>query len=275
MKKNIIHHPSLKFATEINDICRPLLNLNISYFCHVHISKDNQFSAISNHPTFTEHYINKKYFNADIHMAKALNLGNFVLWDELKCAGASKQMDIDGIEMGIKHAFTLIHHERDGSHYYHFANNQESKSINQTYLANLDLLNLFILHFKETLRTASHLREAYHFTYGLDENAANYLLSPSEDEFFRHHNRTNFLHQLQASPNLQRQILLPHMTGREHDCLRWLIAGKTAPEISIILNVSSRTVEKYLANLKQKFSCQTLCELGYKIGIIKKSSGEL
>ena len=42
------------------------------------------------------------------------------------------------------------------------------------------------------------------------------------------------------------------LTGREHEILSWTASGKSAWEISVILNISSRTVEFHMANILKK-----------------------
>ncbi|GJD31084.1 HTH-type quorum sensing-dependent transcriptional regulator RpaR [Methylobacterium adhaesivum] len=42
------------------------------------------------------------------------------------------------------------------------------------------------------------------------------------------------------------------LTGREIECLKWAAAGKTAWETSVILSISARTVEHYLACAARK-----------------------
>jgi DNA-binding CsgD family transcriptional regulator len=44
----------------------------------------------------------------------------------------------------------------------------------------------------------------------------------------------------------------PCLSPREAEVMSWLRAGKTGPEIAMILGCSSRTVEKHLANLYRK-----------------------
>ncbi|MET0426947.1 MAG: helix-turn-helix transcriptional regulator, partial [Microvirga sp.] len=48
--------------------------------------------------------------------------------------------------------------------------------------------------------------------------------------------------------NIPCQPTAPHLSQRQKDCLRWAAAGKSAWDISVILGLSQRTVEEYLAN---------------------------
>lgn len=47
---------------------------------------------------------------------------------------------------------------------------------------------------------------------------------------------------------------LPKLTERETQCLVWTAAGKTSPEIAVILSLSEHTINHYLASACQKLS---------------------
>ena len=59
---------------------------------------------------------------------------------------------------------------------------------------------------------------------------------------------------------LRREAMLP-LSKREAECLRHLLHGKTCKGIANILEISAKTVEYYLAQLKQKFNCYSKAEL--------------
>ena len=52
-----------------------------------------------------------------------------------------------------------------------------------------------------------------------------------------------------------------YLTPREVDCLNALATGRTVKVVARDLDLSHRTVEFYLKNLKTKFGCATKCEL--------------
>lgn len=52
-----------------------------------------------------------------------------------------------------------------------------------------------------------------------------------------------------------------HLTKREHECLKLVRQGKSAKQIGALLNISYRTVESHVDNIKSKFSCRTKLEL--------------
>ncbi len=55
------------------------------------------------------------------------------------------------------------------------------------------------------------------------------------------------------------------LTAREQECLTYLIAGKSAKQTGAILNISQRTVEFHLDNVKVKVGCRTKLELLGKV----------
>lgn len=56
-----------------------------------------------------------------------------------------------------------------------------------------------------------------------------------------------------------------YLSKRENDCLYHYSRGKTTREIAVILNLSKRTVEHYLENIKNKLGVTTKSELIDKI----------
>ena len=53
------------------------------------------------------------------------------------------------------------------------------------------------------------------------------------------------------------------LTHRELECIQWLIKGKSASEIALILGVTKRTIETHIENIKSKVNCYKQFQLGY------------
>jgi DNA-binding CsgD family transcriptional regulator len=51
------------------------------------------------------------------------------------------------------------------------------------------------------------------------------------------------------------------LSSREYECYKGLLAGKTAKECAAELQVSIKTIEGYLANLRHKLGCSSRSEL--------------
>src|SRR5579864_1560936 len=165
----IHHHPSLTHAQDLRDICKPLNILNINYFAHVNITRDGEFSGMNNNAAFSEHYLKKRYYNADIHMNQTNSLGEQIIWDALECDAETDQLNIEAKAFGVDHTFTLVNKNPDSTDYYHFSSNLLGFSINQEYLRHLDLLKLFIQHFHEQVRQSRALLRTYDMKFMIDD----------------------------------------------------------------------------------------------------------
>ena len=63
------------------------------------------------------------------------------------------------------------------------------------------------------------------------------------------------------------------VSKREKECLYYLIRGMTAKEIGRALNLSPRTIEFYIENMKKKFSCHNRIDLIAKAYDIVEKTG--
>src|SRR3990167_10218686 len=207
MSDKIKKHPALLYSQDLKDICAPLNHLNISYFSHVHIDNTGNFSALSNNPEFHEHYLNNKYYDADIHMAKNNNIQKkYIIWDEVKCSGQSKKLYEESKAFGADHTFTLIDKNKVGKNYYHFATHLSAPHVNYNYLSNFELLQLFILHFKHNISQSKTLSEAYNLTFTMD-NKAEFLFDVHREPATPEESRSLFLKKMKLNVPLLKKCL--------------------------------------------------------------------
>jgi DNA-binding CsgD family transcriptional regulator len=253
---NLLKHPSLLHADQIAEICAPLKKLNISYFSHVRISHDKKMSAISSNPDFTEHYLKNQYFTTDIHMVDENKFGNFFVWDGIEFSGRSGQMCREAGEFGIHNPFTIIDRNNNGIDYYHFANNSTNKQINQMYLANIDLLHLFISYFKDNIKKSKPLSKAHDFKFNVNSD----IKIAFEDSLITY-DRSDFLNSINHKKFPKIEIENQTLSKRQSEILRLVVRGMTMKEIGKILNLSPRTVGHYFETIKMKLNISTRSEL--------------
>lgn len=267
MKDKISSHPVITAASDIKDVCKPLNNLNITYFAHVHLDNDKNFSAIGNNPGFIENYFRKEYYNDDVHTSNSNKLDSFVMWDAIDLGGRSHTMHEEASAFGVKHTFTIIEKSSSGQDFYHFANNSPSKTINQVYLANMDLLKKFINYFKDTMHRSKDLTRAYDIQFKIDDKASGYIVK-SDDNFLQI-NRDQFIKSLVNENGSENIFILFHkdnakpiiLAPQQMKCFKLLIAGLTAKEIAVQLNLSYRTVNHYLDRLRKVLGCRSSKEM--------------
>jgi DNA-binding CsgD family transcriptional regulator len=253
---DLLKHPSLRHADHIAEICSPLKKINISYFAHVRIRHDKKISAMSSNPRFMEHYLKNHYFNADIHRVDESKFGNFFVWDGIEFSGRSAKMCREAGEFGIHNPFTIIERNKNEIDYYHFANHSVSKQINQVYLANLDLLYLFISHFNDNIKRSRTLSKAHDFIFDLNSDDT----IAFEDSLMTY-DRSDFLNSIHHKKSYQLEIENQVLSKRQSEIVRLVVHGKTMKEIGKMLNLSPRTVGHYFETIKMKLNISTRSEL--------------
>jgi DNA-binding CsgD family transcriptional regulator len=241
--KKIFNHPSLIFANELKEICAPLKALNIAYFSHGRVDAKGTFTAISSEPDFFKLYLEKKYYNFDIHMANQRMPEQYILWDTFQGDKESRNLEEDFISFNLDHTFTIIQEHKGIKDCFHFAAKRENVWINQCYLQNLDLLKKFISYFNEISFQLDDAKSGFFINTLLTETASTEFNSKIQSDriyFDKDH----------------------YLTKRELGCLHWLSQGKTLEEIAIILNITLRTVKAHINNIKEKFSISNQFQLG-------------
>lgn len=253
-------HPAIQHASEMDQICRPLLKLNITYFAHVRINKEKKFSAIANNPLYTEHYLRNKYYTADIHMIDANQIGEFVVWDAIQFTGIGQKICEESGKLGMHNPFTILKKSENKTDYYHFAAAIDNKENNQRYLANIDLLELFIAYFNEKMADSKTLSRAYDISFDM-VTPQPIMMTPFANSFLVC-DKWEFEKNIQSLKKVKRskrdELVL---SKRQKEILHWVGYGKTIKEIAKILNLSPRTVGHYFETIKSKFNVNTKSEL--------------
>lgn len=251
--KKILTHPSLVFANELKGICAPLKALNIVYFGHARVDEKGVFTAMSSEPDFLKLYLEKKYYNFDIHMAKLQLSEQFVLGDAIERQKGTEELYHDFNAFNFGHTFSILQENRGIKECFHFAAKLNNSSINQSYLQNLGLLKQFINYFTEKVNTHKNLKVGYDIKFKLDEQAGFFIrenaLLLEEFKQKTQHDRIYF--------DKDR-----YLTKREWECLYWLAQGKTLEEIAVVFNITLRTVKAHMINIKEKFALSNQFQLG-------------
>jgi DNA-binding CsgD family transcriptional regulator len=253
---NIKNHPSLLYAEDLKEICKPLQNLGITYFAHVIIDEKNKFSALGMQPDFVKIYYEKKYYNFDIHRSQISQQANYIFWDMMQREPEMEKLYDDFNSFSLGHSFTIVHHIDGCQHCFHFSADLANESINNTYLQNLDFLKKFILYFKEKVNMHRGLKKAHEIKSNMqvkEESSWNNNIDLSIDRVYLSHDK--------------------YLTLREFQCLHWLTSGKTMEEISIHLSISLRTMKAHIEQIKKKLNCSNLFQLGMIYQIMRANQG--
>ena len=238
------NHPSIVLHKDISDICHPLFQKQL--FCimnFIRLHNNGHVSYLCDNLFWIKYYLLNGYpslgafeKNNDFHLQE------YVLWDALHDDDPiviySRQM------FNIKHGITIIRKSNNGWDFFNFGVSEESRNVLNRLLIERESLNHFINEFYDKAKKLIKIAEKQAFDLN-DFNALK-LNKCIEKKLY-----------------LGPQYDYAYLTAKEITCLKYLLQGLSIPKIADIKNLSVRTIEKHIENIKQKFHCTTQFELGY------------
>ena len=161
----------------------------------------------------------------------------FALWNGLD---SDDRILTDSEEItGVKYGIAIVRQEHDGVGFYNLGAKSSNPSIVNKYINEIGQYENFVSEFQEKTRQLFRIAKKFKFK-----------VSSS----------------LVKTKKLGHQFGNLYLTEREYECVNYLIRGKTAEEIAIILNISKRTAEAHVQNIKRKMNCYNQFRLGYLLG---------
>lgn len=252
-------HPVFEHSEMINSICQPLVDFGITYFSHGHLNAQGSLSFLSTCPHFIEVYLKKGYHEYDLHKLTTPVDQQYVIWDSVKRKQQSAAMHEDFMSFGRGHTFSIIRNNGNTIDCFHFAGKLGYDSINDHYLNNIEILNTFILYFKDQVAKSKELACAYDMKINLSNTVGGYLIET--DEYFSQESRQKF-NDMIALDRIYLNGGHDYVTKREYECLHWFSLGKTTEEIAMIMQITARTVSAHIVNIKERLGCSNLFQLG-------------
>jgi len=229
----------LNLSHDTKELCEPYFKqLGLDHLNYIHRSDNGQLTYLCSSRKWLEHYFKKSYPKIGaFEQNTKLSSYSSVLWNGLD---NDDRILIDSKDiLGVEYGIAIVKRKQDGFGFYNLGTKSSDPSIINKYINELDSYENFLLIFQEKARAIIH--------------TAKKLKLRLEDT-----TNTNIKSGYQFG-NL-------YLTKREFQCINYLIRGKTAEEISVILNISKRTAETHIKNIKEKMNCFNQFRLGYLLG---------
>lgn len=240
-----IHHT-------ISDILKPLFNsFAITYFGHERVFNDGSKAIISSNAELTEYWLRQQY-PLDIVLETGCYFG-----DKLGNIYSKKQQEELSQQFNIAHPLFIIKKYSTHIDGFMIASSVDNELIIHAYLTHIEKIKNFIHYY--LLKCHNLIKQA-------EANKIKMNNIPNIDlpaNFIPINPLTDLLH---GNYFINKDLGVISLTKRELTCIAWLIKGKSASDIGLILKISKRTVETYINNIKNKFNCTKTTELAYIIG---------
>lgn len=256
-------HISLRSNKDIFDLCVHFFrdkNLKINHLNYIKKFNDGTIFYLCSNHDWLLHYYKKSYTSIGaFERNSALTNFKYVLWNSLD---SDDQILTDSRDMiGIEHGITIVDKLSDGFGFYNFATTRQTHYVNNEYINNIDALNEFIRVFKE--KAGSILKEASSSRFIIPKSANQGLQiynCPESSAAYERKERGIYLDKL---------LFNAHLTPRELECLNWCVDGLTIADIAVKMNISPRTAQTHIENIKSKLGCQNMFQLGYTLAKIR------
>lgn len=252
-------HFCLESSYDIDVLTSELRFYDITTFAFTRIYNDFSRFVLCNRPDWMEHCYNNGYvYSTRLNRHPSCYQSGYYIWDTWDQSHEGHQVvgTDAAINFDIGHGFTILEKHENYIDKYEFTSTAENRLINNFYINHLKLLLNFINRFKVTSKKLTAFGEKHKGIVPL----------PDKIDMYSDFHDTKIPNKLSSSiSSISHSVSFnPYelLTKRELECIYWLSQGKTSPEISIILNVSSRTTEKFIASIKNKLGCNTLFQLG-------------
>ncbi len=250
-----------KSASEtIADICQPFFKATgLTSFIYGRVFFDGRYLGLTNEIEWIKNWFQDIHTIADtaFHtslLQTPLHVPNYSLWS---FTSEDKIIQFNN-RFNLWHGFDIHYRLEDSLEVWCFATSKESHQLNNFYLNNLKLFHHFCLYFRE--KAASFM----------ETNVESRLAVFKEHFDLSYHDsvslKANFNAFIGSFPltrySLHTKNGKAKLSKRELECMFHISQGKTAKEIGKLLNLSNRTIEFYIGNIKQKTGYQSKSALG-------------
>ncbi len=250
----------LNSQNEMKEICTYLsISFGIEHFSYIKCFSDSTHYHLNTHGDWMEHVYRNFSRRYDVFFKTIDAYSSGVhLWLSL----SQQASFVDFKEhSGIDHGIVLIEKQDNYCEFYNFASTSDKPQIINFYLNNLDILWRHTFYFKD--RASDLLKKAEEDRFILPKCTP---AGPDEKLIMP----TYHIDEILKDTSIKRYYLNvmgkeTYLTASEAKCCYYLINNKNIKTIASLYNLSPRTVENHINNIKQKLHCLTTADLINKI----------
>ena len=235
-----------KHINQIKATTRPLHDhFGIEYFTYHRIDNDGKYTVLVDRPDWAEYYVQNKLYLLDPYLSNP----------------KAFQSGIDHVNPGIEHlkegincdqSVMVIEKNADYVEFFGYIGKSRTSLLHSLHTRHPQILKNFGHHFKKRLNPL--LKKM--------EEEASSLVDLKGDGYYSPEPLVPSVDCLSYFKDLGLDCTpLEKLSPRERECVKHLVQKKTAQETAILLDLSPRTVEFYLENIKNKLGCFTKQEL--------------
>jgi len=257
------NHSSFLFAEDIRKIIGPLEKLKINYFSYIKQFNNNSRIVLTSFPDWnkyfceSKHYLRKSSFINSIDIYEDYSQGFILGYKD------NYLSDIAQKKFKLNRGISLIYKNPNFCEFFQFGTLDNISHGDEYYLNNLINLKKFTFYFREHSAILCENSDVINFKdFNKNINYINKSLEVNKNNDFTNINKLYFY--------LDNE--LKYFTKREVECIYNLILGYPAKKSADVMNISKRTYDMHLDNIKIKLHCKKSSEIIFilaKIELLK------
>ena len=241
---------TLHSIPRMKELSKPLHKyFGINSFGYMRTYKDCKYlSLLDGH----EGFINSFYERAkksDPHFIKALQNTpygepSYSLWP-VNCSSSNSPPILSLLNAhDLWHGFQITYRREEYCEMFSFTFSKQAGDRSAFYMENIPILHKFIASFKTQAADLIEKQHKDNLALYPEKFCTDYIDSNNYKQFLLNLDKSLTLKDLSGN--------IAHLTYRESECLKILVKNKTCKEIANMLEISPRTVELHIQNIKQK-----------------------
>jgi len=245
---------------DMQDICQPLKQIGITFFCYSEFTSDNTLTTLVSSYNIPRYYFTNEGYKVDPFMNNpVISIPGLYLVE----SHANNNSQREFLQMlksnGAAESFSIVKFIQNGMRHYHFGMAHRNPAEINYCISNYDLFEAFILYFHEKAERLLNCSDKIiipKFTLDLPSDTLGDTIAQDDLK------RRRFLDAIEYDTvKFDAVPTKKPFTSRERQCLSLVIKGKSAKNIAKNLDLSVRTIEFYMNNIKKKTDSRTIAEL--------------
>lgn len=261
------NHFSLKIVEEVNQLCYPLFNTSvfkkygIDYFIYSRYYADGSIYVLSTNDQVYTHFFNNNYSLIPFIQSELIS-NKFSYYPTLNNKYElfiQEMYDMQNL-FNVYHSLFLFELQNDYLDMFIYSSRLNSYGVINFYNNYFDILEKFSSYFRSQ---ASKL---------IKKSNQHKIILPEKmrpDYIFSNDNNKMLVKKQEIEKNLavKRYVLSSpkyenvHITRREGEILTYLTKGYTAKELAKLINISEKTIDAHLSNIKNRLGLTRKREL--------------
>ncbi len=243
-----------RYSDEVRNCTRSLEHLGITCFYYAHINAKGDFTMFTDAPLIIdEHYVGEDAYLHDPYLEHPTSFQTgFFSFHQFQRPEHEAMMQYLASKFNMIPLIGYCKRDEDDVEFFGFWRASKANiPIPQIIFNYPHILQDFAAHFKTSCKKILQSDTRPYLPIGKIKEQA------FARSIMRENTDPETIHQFLKEIGLQDEVKkVVSLSSREKECVQLLLQGMSAKESGSILNVSPRTIEYYLNNVKDKFRCK-------------------